>query len=144
MTLSFEQLPTLNAVLNSLSAVLLVTGYLLIRRGHESAHKVVMLSAFGVSILFLASYLIYHFQIGSVRFEGPPTIRTIYLIILFTHIPLAASVPVLASITIFLAFRDRRLQHRRIARWTLPIWLYVSVTGVIIYLMLYQIYPSGR
>ena len=100
-----------------------------------------MLAAFGVSVLFLICYLAYHFQVGSVRFQGPPAVRAVYLTILITHVILAATVPVLAGVTIYLGLKDRRRKHRQWARWTFPIWLYVSVTGVVIYLMLYQLYP---
>jgi uncharacterized membrane protein YozB (DUF420 family) len=97
-----------------------------------------MLAAFAVSVLFLASYVIYHAQAGSVRFQGTGTIRTVYLSILLTHTVLAATVPVLAVLTLVRAFRGRFAAHRKIARWTLPVWLYVSVTGVVVYLMLYR------
>ena len=98
-----------------------------------------MLSAFGASIIFLISYLAYHFRVGSVTFQGTGTVRVIYFAILITHTILAAAVPFLASITLFRALKDRIPQHRAIARWTLPIWLYVSVTGVVVYLMLYHL-----
>jgi uncharacterized membrane protein YozB (DUF420 family) len=98
-----------------------------------------MLAAFSVSVLFLISYLVYHYQVGSVRFQRTGTIRTIYLGILFTHTVLAAVVPVLAVVTLFRALQERFDRHRRLARWTLPIWLYVSVTGVTVYLMLYRL-----
>lgn len=141
MSFSVEQLPTVNASLNALAAVLLVVGWLLIKARREQAHKWAMLSAFAVSIVFLVCYLVYHFQVGSVRFQGPPGVRSVYLAILLTHIVLAAAVPVLAVITIYYGLRDRRAAHRRIARWTFPIWLYVSITGVVIYVMLYHLYP---
>ena len=140
-----EQLPSVNATLNAIAAALLVWGYVLIRRRREQAHKIVMLSAFGVSCVFLVCYLVYHYQVGSVRFEGPPLVRQLYLAMLLSHIVLAAAVPVLAGVTIYLGYRDRRIRHRRWARWTLPIWLYVSVTGVLIYVLLYHVYPpAGR
>ncbi|MCP5120177.1 MAG: DUF420 domain-containing protein, partial [bacterium] len=128
----------LNACLNGTAAILLVVGQRLIRAGRREAHKRVMISAFTVSVLFLVSYLIYHYQVGSVRFQGTGTIRTVYLTILATHSILAAAVPFLAVITLIRALRGRFDKHRRIARWTLPIWLYVSVTGVIVYWMLYR------
>lgn len=131
-------LPTVNAVLNATAAGLLVWGYTLIRRGRKEAHRRVMLAAFAVSALFLTSYLIYHAQAGSVRFQKTGAIRTVYLSILLTHTVLAAAVPVLAVITLTRALRGRFGAHRRIARWTLPVWLYVSVTGVVVYLMLYR------
>lgn len=142
--LTVEQLPALNATLNGLAAVMLVVGWLLIKRGRVLAHRNMMLAAFGVSTLFLISYLVYHFKVGSVRFTGPAGVRTVYLAILFSHIVLAATVPVLAIITIYLGLKDRRAKHRQFARWTFPIWLYVSITGVVIYVMLYHLYPADR
>ncbi|PYQ60866.1 MAG: DUF420 domain-containing protein [Acidobacteria bacterium] len=126
-------LPAVNASLNALAALLLMTGYVLIRRGHRIAHRNVMTAALVCSVLFLTSYLIYHAQVGSVRFPGTGAPRTLYLTILATHTVLAAAVPFLAGITVFRAWRRRYPQHKRIARWTLPIWLYVSVTGVVVY-----------
>jgi uncharacterized membrane protein YozB (DUF420 family) len=143
LNLTVEQLPAVNATLNALAAVLLVCGWRLIKLRRERAHKIAMLSAFGVSVAFLACYLVYHFRVGSVPFTGPPAVRAVYLVILASHIVLAAAVPFLASITIYLGLADRRARHRQIARWTLPIWLYVSVTGVVIYLMLYHLYPRS-
>lgn len=131
-------LPHVNAFLNATAAVLLVTGYRFIRAGRREAHKRVMMAAFGVSALFLVSYLVYHSQVGSVRFQGTGAVRSVYLTILVTHSVLAAAVPVLASITLYRAWKGRFDKHRRLARWTLPIWLYVSVTGVIVYWMLYR------
>ena len=135
------QLPTANALLNSLATILLVLGYVLIKQGREQAHKAAMLAAFCTSVVFLVCYLVYHAQAGSVRFEGPAGVRVLYLTILVSHIILAAAVPVLAIITIYWGLTNRRAAHRRIARWTLPIWLYVSITGVVIYVMLYHLYP---
>lgn len=137
-----EQLPAVNATLNGLAAAMLVVGWVLIKRGQVQAHRNTMLAAFGVSVLFLISYLVYHFNVGSVRFTGPPGVRTVYLAILFSHIVLAAAVPFLAVVTIYLGLKDRRQRHRQLARWTFPIWLYVSITGVVIYVMLYHLYPS--
>jgi len=133
-----QDLPHLNATLNALSALLVATGYVFIRRKNIRAHRACMLSAVAVSTAFLVSYLIYHFQVGSVRFDGPPTIRTIYLGILLTHTILAAAVPFLVGTTVYRALKGRIERHRAIARWTLPIWIYVSITGVIVYLMLYH------
>ncbi len=130
-------LPTLNAFLNALAALCLVAGYLFIRRGDQGRHRAAMIAAFSCSVLFLISYLIYHYQVGSVRYQGTGALRTLYLSILLTHTVLAAAVPFLALITLVRALRGRFDRHRAIARWTLPIWLYVSVTGVVIYLMLY-------
>jgi uncharacterized membrane protein YozB (DUF420 family) len=141
MPFDYHQLPAVNAALNATATVLLVLGYALIKRGRERAHKWTMLVAFGVSILFLISYLVYHAEVGSVKFQGPPTVRKIYLAILLTHVVLAAIVPVLALLTIRSGLMDWRERHRRLAKWTFPIWLYVSVTGVVIYLMLYHLYP---
>ena len=132
-------LPTVNAILNATSAVLLVWGYLLIRRKRIDTHRKVMQTAFATSCLFLVCYLVYHAQVGSVRFQGSGTIRAIYLTILATHTVLAATVPVLAIITLRRGLAGKYDRHRRIARWTLPIWLYVSVTGVVVYLMLYHL-----
>ncbi len=136
--MSFTDLPTVNAVLNGTAAALLVAGFFLIRSGRREAHRKVMTTAFACSALFLVSYLVYHFEVGSVRFRGTGTVRTVYLSILLTHTLLAAAVPFLAVATLFLARRGRFDAHRRLARLTLPVWLYVSVTGVVIYLMLYR------
>ena len=136
--ISVSQLPSVNAALNSLSAILLVGGYLFIKSRNIKAHKACMLSAFASSILFLASYLIYHYQVGSVPFKGQGGIRLVYFTILLTHTILATTVVPLALVTLFRAFKERFDAHRRIARWTFPIWLYVSVTGVIVYWMLYR------
>ena len=135
--ISVSQLPTLNAALNSLSAVLLFAGYLFIRAKNREAHRRCMLAAFACSMLFLISYLLYHFQVGSVGFKGQGWIRPVYFTILITHTILATAVVPLALITLVRALREKFDAHRRIARWTLPIWLYVSVTGVVVYLMLY-------
>jgi uncharacterized membrane protein YozB (DUF420 family) len=132
-------LPSVNAALNAAAAVLLVWGYTLIRRRRIRQHRKVMQTAFVVSCLFLVCYLVYHYQVGSVRFPKTGAIRTLYLGILGTHTLLAAAVPVLAIITLRRGLSARYDKHRRIARWTLPIWLYVSVTGVVVYLMLYHL-----
>ena len=132
-------LPSVNAVLNATAAVLLVWGYTLIRRKRIQAHRKVMTAAFVTSCLFLACYLIYHYQVGSVPFKKTGAIRTVYLSILATHTVLAAAVPVLAIITLRRGLAARYDKHRRIAHWTLPIWLYVSVTGVVVYVMLYHL-----
>ena len=138
-------LATVNAVLNGIATLLLVVGYLLIRQRREAAHRRAMLAAFGVSIAFLICYLAYHvWPVGakSTPFGGVGIARTVYFAILISHIILAALVPFLASLTIYLGWRDRRAAHRRLARWTFPIWLYVSITGVVIYLLLYHLYPA--
>ena len=132
-------LPALNATLNAISGVLLTTGYVLIRRRKERAHRAFMLAAFGVSALFLVSYTVYHSQAGSRPFEGEGAIRPIYFAILISHIVLAAAVLPLAIVTLVRALRERFDAHGRIARRTLPIWLYVSVTGVVVYWMLYHL-----
>ncbi len=133
-------LPTVNAVLNFTAAVLLVFGYVLIRNKRVEQHRKVMLTAFCVSIAFLICYLIYHAQVGSVHFQGTGPVRIVYFTILVSHTILAATVPFLAVITLRRGLAARFDKHRRIARWTLPIWLYVSVTGVVVYLMLYHLY----
>jgi len=133
-------LPTVNASLNAISAILLVWAYSLIRKKRVEQHRRVMLTAFTTSCLFLICYLIYHAQVGSRPFGHEGTsLRTIYLTILFTHTLLAAAVPFLAVITLRRGLAGKYDRHRRIARWTLPIWLYVSVTGVVVYLMLYHL-----
>lgn len=137
--LDVHSLPALNATLNATAAVLLVTGYVLIRNRRFIAHRNVMTAALVCSILFLTSYLIYHAQVGSVPFPGHGAPRTVYLTILVTHTILAAMVPFLAGVTVVRAWRRRFPQHKRLARWTLPIWLYVSVTGVVVYWMLYKV-----
>lgn len=155
-----------NATLNAVAAALLVVGYVFIKQGRVMAHKRVMLSAFAVSIVFLGCYLWYHYQVGSVEFTHPGIVKIIYLVILLTHIVLAATVPVLAVWTIYLGLRATgsfgrggsnagpdaetgqdlavyRAKHRRMAWWTFPIWLYVSVTGVVVYVMLYHLWPPA-
>jgi uncharacterized membrane protein YozB (DUF420 family) len=136
--IGIHDLPALNATLNGTSAVLLTGGYVLIRNKRNEAHHRVMLAAFWVSVAFLVSYLIYHSQVGSVHYPHTGALRTVYLTILSTHTVLAATVPVLAIMTLRRAFKGEFARHRRLAKWTLPIWLYVSVTGVVVYLMLYQ------
>ncbi len=132
-------LPTLNAILNGTAAVLLIWGFFLIRSRRIREHRRVMLTAFGVSSAFLVSYLVYHFSAGLVTFNHPGLIRKVYLSILLTHTTLAAAVPVLAIITLNRGLKARFDRHIAIAHWTLPIWLYVSVTGVVVYLMLYHL-----
>jgi len=135
--MTVAQLPTLNAALNTLSAVFLCAGYFFIRTKNRDNHRRCMVVALACSTLFLISYLAYHFQVGSVGFKGQGWIRPVYFTILITHTILAAAVVPLALVTLSRALRERFDAHRRIARWTFPIWLYVSVTGVVIYLMLY-------
>lgn len=131
-------LPALNAGLNTAAACCLLVGYYAIRRRRVAMHKRFMGAALGFSGLFLTSYLIYHFQVGSVAFTGTGWIRPVYYAILLSHIVLAAAVLPLAAVTVYRAWRERFESHKRLARWTLPIWLYVSVTGVVIYWMLYH------
>jgi len=135
---SVETLPAINAVLNGTAAVLLVIAYCYIRQGNKAAHRRTMLAAFSVSVLFLISYLTYHSLAGVVYYQKTGFIRAVYLTILTTHTILAAAVPVLAIITLRRGLKGNFVRHRAIARWTFPIWLYVSVTGVVVYLMLYQ------
>jgi uncharacterized membrane protein YozB (DUF420 family) len=135
--IAVEALPHVNAALNATAALLLLAGYACIRRRLVSAHKACMLAAFAASILFLACYLTYHFQVGHVRYEGVGAIRAVYFLILVTHIVLAVAVVPLALVTLYRAWREQFDRHRRIARWTLPVWLYVSVTGVVVYVMVY-------
>jgi putative membrane protein len=138
--LSISDLPALNATLNGLSAACLVSGYAFIKRGNRLMHQRCMIAALTLSSLFLVSYVIYHANAGSRPFPGQGVVRPIYFLILMTHIGLAAAVVPLALVTASRGLRSQFDRHVRIARWTLPIWLYVSVTGVVIYLMLYQVY----
>lgn len=131
-------IPTVNASLNASSAVLLVAGYMFIRRGRIRAHHWSMISAFALSILFLVGYLWFHFTHGIIPYRGTGGMRVLYFSILIPHTILAATIPPLAIITLLHAFRGRFNRHRRIARWTLPIWLFVSVTGVVVYWLLFQ------
>ncbi len=136
--MTVHDLPALNAALNATAAALLAWGYVLIRAGRRDLHRRVMIAAFVTSSLFLVSYLVYHAQVGSVRFTRQGIVRPIYFTILFTHVTLAALVLPLALVTLSRALASRFDRHRRIARWTLPIWLYVSVTGVLVYVLLYR------
>jgi uncharacterized membrane protein YozB (DUF420 family) len=138
--IGIRDLPAVNATLNALSAALLVIGYGFIRRGDVRRHRACMVSAFCLSVLFLVSYVIYHYHAGSMPFPGIGWIRPVYFLLLISHVVLAAVVPPLAIVTLARGARGDVTRHRRIARWTLPIWLYVSVTGVVIYWMLYHQY----
>ena len=138
--MEIQDLPALNASLNGLSAILLTAGYVLIRRGRRDLHKRCMLAALATSALFLVSYVIYHLNTGSRPFPGQGAIRLVYFTILITHVILAAAILPLALTTAARGLLDQYDRHVRIARWTLPLWLYVSVTGVVIYLMLYRLY----
>jgi uncharacterized membrane protein YozB (DUF420 family) len=141
--LSVTDLPALNAALNATSAILLTSGYRFIRRRQITAHKRCMLAACATSALFLLSYLTYHYYIGSMPFRGQGWVRPLYFTILISHTTLAAAIVPLALTTLFRAWKADFRRHARLARWTLPIWLYVSVTGVIIYVMLYQLFPPS-
>jgi uncharacterized membrane protein YozB (DUF420 family) len=141
--LALADLPVLNAVLNAMSAILLSVGYRFIRRHQITAHKRCMLAACATSALFLISYLTYHYCVGSMPFRGQGWVRPLYFTILISHTILAATIVPLAIMTLFRAWKADFRQHARLARWTLPIWLYVSVTGVIIYVMLYQLFPPS-
>jgi uncharacterized membrane protein YozB (DUF420 family) len=138
--MDYSIFPKINATLNGSSAVLLVAGRALIARGKMAAHRVVMLIALGTSSLFLASYLYYHYHVGSVHFRGTGWTRPLYFTILISHTTLALVIVPMVIITLTRALREQYDRHRAIARWTFPLWLYVSVTGVIVYLMLYQIF----
>lgn len=135
---SVRDLPAVNATLNGTAAVLLVWGHELMRRRQIGLHKKVMQVAFGVSVVFLICYLVYHAQVGSVPFRKTGPVRAVYFAILISHTILAATVPFLAVITLRRGLKNQVVQHRRIAQWTYPIWLYVSVTGVVVYWMLYR------
>lgn len=137
--ISVRDLPAVNATLNAMASVLLVWGHTLLRKRRIDAHKKVMISAFCVSIAFLICYLIYHAHVGSVPFKKTGALRPLYFTILISHTILAATVPFLAVITLRRGLKNRIPAHRAIARWTYPIWLYVSVTGVVVYLMLYKL-----
>ncbi len=137
--MTVRELPALNAALNAGSALLLLAGYALIRAGRRRAHHWAMLLAVLCSASFLASYLVYHFHVGSVPFRGTGLLRGLYLVILLSHTVLAAAIVPLVLLTLARALRGRFAAHRKIARWTLPIWGYVSVTGVVIYWMLYRL-----
>jgi uncharacterized membrane protein YozB (DUF420 family) len=136
--IDYTLLPTVNAALNATSGVFLLVGYVLIRRGEIRAHRNAMLGAFASSTLFLISYLTYHAQVGSRPFTGQGPIRYVYFAILISHVLLAAAILPMAISTLSRGLRGRYVEHKRIARWTFPTWMYVSVTGVIVYLMLYQ------
>ena len=136
--------PAFNATLNALCGLLLITGYIFIRQRRIFAHRVAMTAAFLTSTAFLISYLIYHYQVGSVRFTGQGWIRPVYFSILLTHTVLAAAVLPMALVTLSRALAQKFDRHRRIARWTLPIWLYVSATGVVVYWLLYHAYAPAH
>ncbi|MBS1817144.1 MAG: DUF420 domain-containing protein [Acidobacteria bacterium] len=136
--MSVHDLPAVNASLNALSAVLLLVGYARIKAGRRDEHKRWMLAAFGSSAVFLACYVVYHAQVGSVPFTRQGFVRPLYFAILITHVVLAAVVLPMVLVTMNRALKGRFADHRRLARWTFPVWLYVSVTGVLVYVLLYQ------
>lgn len=141
--MSVQDLPALNAAFNALATVFLVTGYVFIRRGNRTAHRNCMIGALIASTLFLAGYLTYHFNVpGVTRFRDPAWFRPIYLVLLLTHTVLAAAIVPMVLVTLIRAIRGRFELHKKIARWTWPLWMYVSITGVLIYLLLYQIFPQ--
>lgn len=139
MDLDLRQLPTLNACLNTIASILLIRGWLLIRRREIEAHRKTMIAAFSVSTLFLISYLFYHYNVGSVKFQKTGPIRIVYFTILLTHTILAMAVAPMAILTLYRGLKGQFDRHRKLAKLTLPVWLYVSVTGVIVYLMLYHL-----
>lgn len=140
--MSFSDLPAVNAGLNGASAVLLISGFIFIRRKQQASHAKCMIGAVICSVLFLISYITYHSRAGTTRFTDPEWFRPIYLTLLTSHMILAVAIVPLVIITLSRALRERFDKHRAIARWTWPIWIYVSVTGVIVYLLLYKIYPQ--
>ena len=140
--MTFSDLPAINASLNGASAVLLLSGFIFIRRKQQASHAKCMIGAFICSVIFLIGYLTYHAKVGTTRFINPAGFRPIYLTLLATHTILAVTVVPLVIVTLSRALRARFDRHKRIARWTWPIWMYVSVTGVIVYLLLYKIYPQ--
>ena len=141
--MGISDLPALNATLNSISTIFIAAGWYLIRRGHWRQHIACMIAAITTSAAFLVSYLIYHAHAGSVRFTGQGIVRPIYFTILITHILLAFIILPLVIATVVPALRRRWGSHTRVGRWTMPVWLYVSVTGVLVYLMLYRWFPSS-
>jgi uncharacterized membrane protein YozB (DUF420 family) len=137
---SVYDLPLVNATLNGIATIFLIAGFVFIKRRQIAAHRVAMIAAFVTSVLFLISYLIYHAHAGSRPFTGQGSIRIVYFTILISHIVLAALIPPLAGVTLWRALRGRFDRHVPIARWTLPLWLYVSVTGIVVYWMLYRMF----
>src|SRR2546430_17021746 len=140
MSTDYSIFPAINATLNGTSAVLLIAAYIMIRRGRIATHRALMLTAVGTSTLFLISYLYYHAHVGSVHFQGHGWSRPVYFSILISHTTLAIAIVPLVIITLIRALRERFDRHRAIARWTYPLWLYVSITGVVIYVMLYHLF----
>jgi putative membrane protein len=140
--MSLSDLPAVNAFLNGTSAILLTAGYVFIRKKKKEAHRNCMVAAFITSVLFLTCYLIYHYHTGRTEFRDPQWFRPIYLVILISHTILAVAIVPLVLVTLHRAVKERFELHKKIARWTWPVWMYVSVTGVVIYLLLYQIFPQ--
>jgi len=140
--MSVSDLPALNAALNSLSAILLTFGFVFIKRGDKTAHRNCMIAAFAVSTVFLACYLTYHAQVGHTSFQDPAWFRPIYLAILIPHVLLAGLIVPMILAALWFAFRGNHEKHRKIARWTWPLWMFVSVTGVLIYLLIHRIFPQ--
>jgi uncharacterized membrane protein YozB (DUF420 family) len=138
--MGIQDLPALNATLNGIASLFLLSGYYFIRNQQRDAHRRCMLGALAASALFLTSYVVYHLNAGSKPFTGQGPVRLVYFVILATHVVLAAAIVPLVLTTVIRALRGRFDRHRAVARWTFPLWLYVSVTGVVIYLMLYQLY----
>jgi len=134
-----SDLPLVNATLNATATAFLVAGWRFIRRGDRTAHRACMLAALACSALFLASYLVYHANVGSRPYIGTGLLRPVYFLVLITHVVLAAAIVPLVVVTVARAWRGRFAAHRTVARWTLPLWLYVSVTGVVVYVMLYRL-----
>jgi len=141
--MTVTDLPAVNAALNTVATLFLVLGWRFIRRGDLTRHRACMLGALAASALFLGSYVVYHYHAGSRPFTGTGAVRVVYLAILVSHVVLAAAIVPLVIVTVARAFRRDDERHRAIARWTLPLWLYVSVTGVLIYLLLYRIFPQS-
>jgi uncharacterized membrane protein YozB (DUF420 family) len=142
MAIDYNIFPVVNASLNGASAVLIVTGRALIKRNNMRWHRACMITAVVTSTLFLTAYVFYHLHVRSVHFPGTGWVRTLYLTILFSHTVLAATVPFFVAFSLSYGLREKFDRHRRISRWTYPVWLYVSVTGVVVYVMLYQIYGA--
>ena len=142
--MTIQDLPLINACLNALATVFLTLGFVFIKKGNKIAHRNCMISAFVTSAVFLTCYLIYHFNTGSTKFVEPAWFKPIYLTILITHIILAVVILPLIFMTLSRALKERFEQHKKIAKWTWPLWMYVSITGVLIYLLLYQIFPQPK
>lgn len=142
--MTVQQLPAVNATLNGISAILLLMGFIAIRKGNKKFHQRCMISAFAVSAVFLICYLVYHYYAGSTKFTATGWIRPVYFSILISHVILAAAIVPMILLTMWRAWKKDFEKHKKIARWTWPLWMYVSVTGVLIYLMLYQWFPPAN